>query len=434
VATARRLPVPAVVGVVLVAVGIFLRDGKALACAVPLLLYGAAWLIGEATVVRRPLRVVRTPSALRIEEGREVSVSLVVSPSGGGRRRILLGCREGLPRSAGEVDGRVAALGLVRAGDALEVTYRLTLERGEHVFPGVSILRVGLIPTFCETVDVAHETRLLVVPRPQPIASLEIRPRRTRVYSGIVKARVGGPGLEFFGCRGYEAGDDVRRINWRAYAKGGELVVNEFEQERIADVNVILDARDAAYGAGAAVPLFESSVRGAATMAGHFLDRGNNVGLLVYGDVLDWTYPGFGRAQKQRVLNALARAEPRDKPAFADLRDIPARLFPSRSQLVFVSPLAGTDDVRILGRLRARGYHVIVLSPSALNVEVAQCAARVRRSEALELGKRLLALRRRLLLRTLAGLGVVVIDWDVSRPVGEAVFPVAMLLRGGRSP
>ena len=77
---------------------------------------------------------------------------------------------------------------------------------------------------------------------------------------------------------------------------------------------------------------------------------------------------------------------------------------------------------------------MIVLSPSGLNVEASRCATRVRRSEALELGKRLLALRRRLLLRTLAGLGVVVIDWDVSRPVGEAVFPVAMRLRGGRSP
>ena len=57
--------------------------------------------------------------------------------------------------------------------------------------------------------------------------------------------------MSFWGVREYQMGDSLRHINWKIAARrmiaarqAQELFTNEFEQERIADVGLILDARD----------------------------------------------------------------------------------------------------------------------------------------------------------------------------------------------
>ncbi len=41
-----------------------------------------------------------------------------------------------------------------------------------------------------------------------------------------------GDGIDFAEIRDYNSGDDVRKINWKATAKSGELKLNEFNEER----------------------------------------------------------------------------------------------------------------------------------------------------------------------------------------------------------
>ena len=75
------------------------------------------------------------------------------------------------------------------------------------------------------------------------IEKLKISPRRTRVYSGVIRSRESGAGVEFFGTRAYVPGDPLRHLNWKAGARWDLLITNLFEQERVADVGIILDAR-----------------------------------------------------------------------------------------------------------------------------------------------------------------------------------------------
>ena len=59
--------------------------------------------------------------------------------------------------------------------------------------------------------------------------------------------------MDFFGVREYQPGDSLHAVNWRVSARfsshsgdGREsqaLFSNEYEQERVADVGIILDAR-----------------------------------------------------------------------------------------------------------------------------------------------------------------------------------------------
>lgn len=59
--------------------------------------------------------------------------------------------------------------------------------------------------------------------------------------AGEKLARAGGSSTEFHDRRPYQVGDDVRRIDWRAFARSDQLVVRVQREERLARVEVLLD-------------------------------------------------------------------------------------------------------------------------------------------------------------------------------------------------
>ena len=94
---------------------------------------------------------------------------------------------------------------------------------------------------------------------------------------------------------------------------------------------------------------------------------------------------------------------------------IPTRLFPTRSQLIFVSPLLAAD-VELLIRLRARGYQLLIISPDPLTFELAEFTA----TDQFRLAIRLAQLERTLMLDQLRQADIQVMDWDVTTPFEEA--------------
>ena len=58
---------------------------------------------------------------------------------------------------------------------------------------------------------------------------------------GARRAKGQGGSLEFSDFRAYTAGDDMRRIDWNAYARQDKLFVKRFTEEKQATVNFFLD-------------------------------------------------------------------------------------------------------------------------------------------------------------------------------------------------
>jgi uncharacterized protein (DUF58 family) len=263
--------------------------------------------------------------------------------------------------------------------------------------------------------------QLYVLPPAMHMRRVAIRPRRTNVYSGTIPARLGGPGVEFFGVRTYERGDPPAWINWKISARHlTELYSNEYEQERVADVGIVLDGRLRTNILLEGHSLFEHSVQAVSALADTFLAQGNRVGLLLYGHYLHWTFPGYGKIQRERILQALALAEPGGSLVFSDLGHIPTQLFPAQSQIVLVSPL-GLGDYEMLLQLRARGYQIMVISPNPVTFELAHLSQKPE----VVLAGRIAQLERTMALQKLMHSGVQVMDWDVSIPF-DRVGPGAL--------
>lgn len=390
----------------LVASGLALGEGRILVLALPLAVFLLAGLWRAPAEVR--LTALRTLSAERVLSGETVQVTLTVRNEGADLEEILL--EDALPDRLEVVEGSPRLLARLPAGGSVTWTYSLRGKRGYFMLHEVraSVRETLGLSTVSQVLPT--DGQLFIVPPVLRLRRVSIRPRRTRIFSGAIPARQGGPGVEFFDVREYQTGDSPRAINWHQTARHPQSIfANQYEQERVVDVGIILDGRRRVNEFGGE-SLFEHSVMAAAAIVDAFLSAGNRVGMLFYGKQVHWTMPGYGKVQGEKILHALSRLEPGESQVFNELY-IPRRLFPAKSQLVFVSPLI-PDDFRALHDLRSKGYAVLVVSPDPVAFEMSTLG----QSEAIRLAQRIAHLKRQLFLRRLRGIGVQVVNWDVSQP------------------
>jgi uncharacterized protein (DUF58 family) len=403
--TRRRALFAFTLGISLALFGLLQRQSDVIGLSLPFFVFSAALVVSESLFRSPRVRVARVLSPPRVREDERAEVALSVTNDG--PRDAYVSLRDDVPRGTTVLSGRPNLAARLRPGETATERYTLIAQRGGHAqrsLSGAYWARWGLA---VRDVTLRLETRLMSLPTYESLREIEIRPRRTHAFAGSIKTGRAGSGLEILGCREYALGDDIRRINWRASARREELIVNLFEQERTTDVNIIVDTRAQAHLEIGGVKSLDRVVRAAASVASHFLVRGNRVGLLVYGDTLNWTFPATGRLQMERLLHALALARPSARAAFDKLRYIPTRLFATGSQLVVLSTLGTSEDADVPAQLVARGYSVLLVS--------------LRDGRLGTLAERVVRLDRQVTLTRLARAGVDVIDWDITRPLIAAL-------------
>lgn len=206
---------------------------------------------------------------------------------------------------------------------------------------------------------------LSVMPRPERLREVQLRPRHVGPWPGAIPSRVLGLGTEFYSMREYVPGDDPKRINWKASARYNELIVNESEAERVTDVMIVLDTDVTLFGQTGR-ELFERGVLAAASLATFLLRQGNRVGLVLQGGERGSIPAGFGKRHERRILYLLAAAKPgRATVSTSYVMNLLARrMLSSRAQVVIISSLLDPDMKEGARQLTVAGYRMLVLSPS----------------------------------------------------------------------
>jgi len=418
---------------ILIFVGLLTLESGLILLAIPLLAYlGFALYFAPGKL---DLAVTRIISTDNVPEGQPVTIKVTIINHGNALEEVLL---EDLV-SAGltVLDGKTAKRLALPAGGMVEFEYTVRGPRGKYRFEGIRATATDLFGIFNIHKIFPASANVLVFPNVTRLRQIHIRPRQTRGFAGPILARRGGSGVDFYGVREYQIGDSPRRINWRISSRHEqEFYSNEFEQEAIADVGIILDSRKQTNLVENNAALFEYSVLAAASIADSVLQEGHRVSLLVYGFGMERVYPGYGKVQKKRIMRTLAQSEPGDNYALESLVYLPTRLFSARSQIILISPLV-SDDLHPLLRLRALGYEVMAICPDPLDFGIRQRAAfvRAKKPDAVEHSPtvlRLAEIERALLFGNLRRAGVQVVDWKVDQPLSKALHAVIIQPSHGR--
>ncbi len=385
-----------------------LRRAELVAAAAPfLLVVGAGLVLSEETAPEFSVELDRE----RVLEGEEVELTL--RAEGRGRMEVLMPLPDGLELVGGEnpVELRLPA----------ERRLRVRCVRWGAYRPGIVFVRAGdRLGVIRAEGRFDRSLPLRVYPAAEQLRSA-LRPLRTQVFSGNQVARQKGEGIEFADVRQFVPGDRIRRVNWRASARRGELWVNEQHTERNTDVVLLLDSFAQARGRGDGTA--ERVVRAAAALAEHYLGRKDRVGIAGVGGVLSWLVPGSGLVQLYRIVDSLIENEVVASYAWRGVETLPRRLLPPQALVIGLTPLLDERGVRSLLDLRGRGYDVAAVEISPL----AWVAPGARESD--KLAHRIWLLTREANRGRLQRAGIPISTWSDEKPFSVALEEVSSYRR-----
>lgn len=329
-----------------------------------------------------------------------------------------------LPDGLRVVDGAQAtALHLAR-GERRELALTLHAARwGVHALGPVHVRARDVLGLLVAEGALTRVPVVRVYPREDTLRRV-LQPRETQVFSGSEVARTKGEGIEFADVRPWAAGDAVRRVNWRASARRGELWVNESHPERNTDVILFVDSfAEARSEAGATLDL---AVRATAALADAYAKRRDRVGLISFGGILRWLVPGMGTRQLYRIVDALLDTQVILSYYWTDIDVIPRRTLPPNALVVALSPLLDRRSVDALLDLRARGFDLSVVDVSPVPF------TRRPPSGVDALAYDIWLLRRDALRHQLQRAGVAVAEWPEELPLQAVLEEVRAFRRHAR--
>ncbi len=214
---------------------------------------------------------------------------------------------------------------------------------------------------------------------PAQLARLGSLPIKARVIvegalSGMHRARVHGASVEFAEHKEYSPGDELRHVDWKAYAKQDRIYVKQFEQESQLTTYLVLDASASMRFAGAETNgLTTSKLEYAglciAAMAYLVIQQQDKVGLLTCGDrKIETLVPPRARTSHLHDLlgvleGVMAKGGVGDESPAEALTKIAELSRRRKSLVILASDLFDADDKTLaaLAALRAQRHDVSVL-------------------------------------------------------------------------
>jgi uncharacterized protein (DUF58 family) len=143
---------------------------------------------------------------------------------------------------AGKASIRPIKLPDLPPGEPIRMTSDFTPNyRGYLLFTGVTLARPDILGLFMRNFRIKKMEKLLVLPRRYPLDPPDLTSKRQYHPGGVNLASSIGNSDEFMSLRYYRPGDPLHHIHWRTFARTGELVIKEFEDEFFVRYVLALD-------------------------------------------------------------------------------------------------------------------------------------------------------------------------------------------------
>lgn len=354
----------------------------------------------------------RTVSPATAQPGDPVVVSLSVknrSDSYIADLRVV----DGVPAKLSVTDGSPRLATALRPGEKDTLTYSIVATRGEYEYDETTLRVRSALGIGYEDLLLSASGDTAIECRGAAEAPVGESPQ---LKAGTQATDQPGEGLEFRSVREYQYGDDVSRINWRKYAKTGELATVQYRAERALRYLVLVDARAATNLVPE--PGYPSGTQ-AAGYAGRLLyealtDVGHSVSVAAAG--VSWTggasqsglawVDESGPASPIELFETVSetdhwtrRTEISPPSASKRLRT----LMRPDTHILLVSPLPDDWGLSVARELQANGFQVTTVSPELASEQTS--------------GARMSKLERNQRLRTLSRLDIDTVRWPRDRPL-----------------
>ena len=369
------IPTPRCAALLAVVAGtaLLLPLGLTAAGALALLVAAAAdaWSVRRPPAIERSLPTVlslrqpapialaaRGPDDRRLLLRQPASPALTVAPGPGGRQRTDLAGGRALEVRLSDGEARASAA--------------LTgIRRGTHELPGVASASIG--PLGLARVHHAAGPAIQVRVYPDLVSARVLVTRLRRDLAGHAgRAARGslGLGTDFESVREYTPDDDIRQLNWRASARMGRPMSNQYRLERDRDVVCLIDCGRLMSAPAGAASLLDVALDAVAVLALAADELGDRCGAIAFDDQVR-TYLAPRHRAARRLLDTLLGVQV--TAVETDFERAFARVGGSRRALVVVfTDLVDAAAARSLTQavpMLARRHAVVVASARDAELE-----------------------------------------------------------------
>lgn len=197
------------------------------------------------------------------------------------------------------------------------------------------------------------------------LKSLHLRARSVvdGVMIGIHPSRAKGLSAEFEEHREYSQGDDLRRMDWKAYGKFDRYFIKEYRETTNLKAHILLDTSSSMNYASDGWSKFDYGATLAASLAYLILKQQDAVGLTLFSDRIEKRIPPkAAQGYLFAILKELEERRPKGETrAGAVLQDLAGSL-KRRGLVILISDLLDEygEVVKGLKQIRSRGSEVMV--------------------------------------------------------------------------
>jgi uncharacterized protein (DUF58 family) len=230
--------------------------------------------------------------------------------------------------------------------------------RGTAVLEGISVARADPLGLFRAACRIDRPARLVVLPKRYSLPQVSLGGSRRYQHGGVSLASSVGDSEEFIGLRDYRPGDPLQRIHWKSFARVGNPVVREYQDEFFERHALILDT----FCGEAQSAEFEEAVSVAASFACTLDTQDCLLDLVFVGAEAYCFTAGRGQLQSGQLVEILAGVRPCAHKPFKTLLDSIAAQRSALSGCIVI--LLAWDEHRraLLDRLRAAGVPLLALA------------------------------------------------------------------------
>jgi uncharacterized protein (DUF58 family) len=278
--------------------------------------------------------------------------------------------------------------------------------RGYHPVGPTSIRRWDPMWLWFSQGEVDNKEQLTVFPQMVTERSRMGQTSQAKPRPGEMKLKRIGMGKEFHSIRDYVRNDPFNTINWKATARTGKLLVNQFEAESVTDVMFLLDARMVTRVGSMVDNPLERSIRFVASAASGLLQTSNRVGLIIYGSTVSVFKPLGGPSALNSILHNLTNVTPSGYNTLGATISYSMPYLAPNVPVVMLSPLSEDPTIReAVKNLLGRGHPLTIVSPSGIEFERSVYFGKLTPKYLLK------RLARESLVIDLRSMGAKVIDW-----------------------
>jgi len=228
----------------------------------------------------------------------------------------------------------------LKAGEERLYTYTLQpKERGEYHFGKVNVFLSSPLGFAERRVQIGEEQMCPVFPSIIQMKKFELQSFKSTLTdrNGMKKIRRLGHSYEFEQIKNYVRGDDFRSVNWKATGRAGNLMVNQYEDERSQQVYCIIDKSRVMKMPFNELTLMDYAINTSLVVSNIVLQKHDKAGLMTFSKLMGHTVKAERKSsQLNNILQVLYREQIQVGDANFELLYRAVRKFVTGRSLLFL--------------------------------------------------------------------------------------------------